>query len=63
MAVKAVSEFTIQPDRRDEFVRLFESLVERHFDPCVRPAAMAPRVRVGARVRPREPTTLVLAER
>jgi quinol monooxygenase YgiN len=32
MTVKAVSEFTIQPDRRDEFVRLFESLVARHFD-------------------------------
>jgi quinol monooxygenase YgiN len=32
MTVKAVSEFTIQPDRLDEFVRLFESLVERHFD-------------------------------
>jgi quinol monooxygenase YgiN len=32
MAVKAISEFTIQPDRRDEFVRLFESLVAQHFD-------------------------------
>ena len=33
MAVKAISEFTIQPDRRDEFVRLFESLVAQHFEP------------------------------
>ena len=32
MAVKAISEFTIQPDRRDEFVRLFESLVAQHFE-------------------------------
>jgi quinol monooxygenase YgiN len=30
--VKAISEFTIKPGRRDEFVRLFESLVPRHFD-------------------------------
>ena len=27
LAVKAISAFTIQPYRRDEFVRLFESLV------------------------------------
>ena len=33
MAVKAISEFTIQPGRRDEFVRLFDSLVATHFDP------------------------------
>jgi quinol monooxygenase YgiN len=33
MAVKAICEFTIQPDRRDEFVRLFESLVAQHFAP------------------------------
>jgi quinol monooxygenase YgiN len=33
MAVKAISEFTIQPDRRDEFVRLFESLVAQHLEP------------------------------
>ena len=32
MAVKAISELTIQPDRRDEFVRLFESLVAQHFE-------------------------------
>ena len=32
MAVKAISEFTIQPDRRDEFVRLFEGLVAQHFE-------------------------------
>ncbi len=31
--IKAISEFTIQPDRRDEFVRLFESLVAKHFEP------------------------------
>jgi quinol monooxygenase YgiN len=30
--VKAISEFAIKPGRRDEFVRLFESLVPRHFD-------------------------------
>ena len=30
MAVKAISEFAIQPGRRDEFVRLFESLVAQH---------------------------------
>lgn len=33
MAIKAISEFTIQPGRRDEFVRLFESLVAQHFEP------------------------------
>ena len=32
MAVKAISEFAIQPGRRDEFVRLFESLVAQHFE-------------------------------
>lgn len=32
MAVKAISEFTIQPGRRDEFVRLFERLVARHLE-------------------------------
>ena len=32
MAVKAISEFTIQRDRRDEFVRLFESLMAQHFE-------------------------------
>jgi quinol monooxygenase YgiN len=32
MPVKAISEFTIQADRRDEFVRMFESLVARHFE-------------------------------
>ena len=32
MAVKAISEFTLQPDRRDEFVRLFESLVTQHLE-------------------------------
>ncbi len=31
MAVKAISEFAIQPGRRDEFVRLFESLMAQHF--------------------------------
>lgn len=30
--IKAISEFTLQPGRRDEFVRLFESLVPQHFD-------------------------------
>ena len=30
MAVKAISEFAIQPGRRDEFVRLFENLVAQH---------------------------------
>jgi quinol monooxygenase YgiN len=30
--VKAISEFTLKPGRRDEFVRLFESLVPQHFD-------------------------------
>ncbi len=33
LAVKAISAFTIQPDRRDEFVRLFEGLVAQHFEP------------------------------
>ena len=28
----AISEFAIQPGRRDEFVRLFESLVAQHFE-------------------------------
>ena len=32
MAVKAISEFTLQPGRRDEFVGLFESLVGQHFE-------------------------------
>jgi quinol monooxygenase YgiN len=32
MAVKAISEFTIQPGRREEFVRLFESLMAQHFE-------------------------------
>lgn len=32
MAVKAISEFMLQPDRRDEFVRLFESLVAQHLE-------------------------------
>jgi quinol monooxygenase YgiN len=32
MAVKAISEFTIQPDRRDEFVHVFESLVGQHLE-------------------------------
>ncbi len=32
MAVKAISEFTLQPGRRDEFVRLFEGLVGQHFE-------------------------------
>lgn len=27
MAIKSITEFTIQPGRRDEFARLFESLV------------------------------------
>jgi quinol monooxygenase YgiN len=31
-AVMAISEFTIKPGRRDEFVRLFERLVPQHFD-------------------------------
>lgn len=30
MAVKAISAFTVQPGRREEFVSLFESLVEQH---------------------------------
>ena len=33
MAVKAISEFTIQPNRRDEFAHLFESLVAQHIEP------------------------------
>ena len=33
MAVKAISEFTTLPGRRDEFVRLFESLIAQHFEP------------------------------
>jgi quinol monooxygenase YgiN len=32
MAVKAISEFAIQPGRRDEFVRLFEKLVAQHLE-------------------------------
>ena len=32
MTVTAISEFTIQPHRRDEFVRLFESLVVQHLE-------------------------------
>ena len=32
MAVTAISEFAIQPGRRDEFVRLFESLMAQHFE-------------------------------
>ena len=32
MAVKAVSEFAIQPGRREEFVRLFENLVAQHLE-------------------------------
>ena len=30
MAIKAISNFTVQPGRRDEFVSLFESLVSQH---------------------------------
>lgn len=30
MAIKSISEFTIQPGRRDEFVSLFERLVEQN---------------------------------
>ena len=30
MAIKAISEFTIQPGRRDEFSSLFESLMAQH---------------------------------
>ena len=33
MAIKAISVFTLQPGRRDEFVRLFESLTEQHLEP------------------------------
>ncbi len=33
MAIKAISEFTLQPGRREEFVRLFERLVAQHFEP------------------------------
>ncbi len=32
MAVKAISEFTLQPGRCDELVGLFESLVGQHFE-------------------------------
>src|SRR5664279_4127721 len=32
MAVKAISEFSIQSGRRDEFVRLFQSLVAQHLE-------------------------------
>lgn len=32
MAVKAISEFTLQPGRRAEFVLLFESFVAQHLD-------------------------------
>lgn len=32
MTVTAISEFTLKPGRRDEFVRLFDSLVAKHFD-------------------------------
>lgn len=32
MAVTAISEFKLQPDRRYEFVRLFESLVAQHLE-------------------------------
>lgn len=30
MAIKSITEFTIQPGRRDEFVSLFESLVAQN---------------------------------
>lgn len=30
MAIKSITEFTIQPGRRDEFASLFESLVARN---------------------------------
>ena len=30
--IKAISELTIQPNRRDAFVRLFESLAAQHFE-------------------------------
>jgi len=30
--VKAISEFTLKPGQRDEFVRLFERLVPQHFE-------------------------------
>jgi quinol monooxygenase YgiN len=30
VAIKAISKFTVQPGRRDEFVSLFESLVSQH---------------------------------
>jgi quinol monooxygenase YgiN len=30
VTIKAISTFTVQPGRRDEFVRLFESLVSQH---------------------------------
>ena len=32
MAVKAISEFKLQPDRRAEFVHLFETLVAEHLE-------------------------------
>jgi quinol monooxygenase YgiN len=32
LAIKAISDFVIQPGRRNEFVRLFESLVAQHFE-------------------------------
>ena len=37
MAIKAISTFTVQPGRRDEFVSLFESLVSQHL-PSLRAA-------------------------
>ena len=30
VAIKSITEFTVQPGRRDEFVSLFESLVAQH---------------------------------
>jgi Antibiotic biosynthesis monooxygenase len=33
VAIKSITEFTIQPGRRDEFVRLFESLVTQNLSP------------------------------
>lgn len=30
MTIKAISEFTVQPGRRAEFVSMFESLVSQH---------------------------------
>jgi quinol monooxygenase YgiN len=32
MAIKSISAFTIQPGRRDEFVDLFERLVDQHLE-------------------------------